>query len=168
MKKSNELLFGIFVLLALGVLAIAFLSVEPDLKKTFPKDLPQAEFVKDLPKALQPPAKLDHLKLVPLEKNHASIRVNAHDQFFLKDKSYLIEVGIFKIIKEAKALVKKLQQAGFPAYIRPNALGEYVVLIGPQLLKEDAVKLKAMLEVKFNLKGNVINYVPTDIMREKV
>lgn len=80
-----------------------------------------------------------------------------------KLKGWTIQVGSFSNPDNARDLEKKLKLGGFPAYTSGNLTQEGVlikVMVGPQIKKDDANRLKTKVESKFAVKGLVIPYEP--------
>lgn len=165
MKKVKEIIFGISFLVGLGVIFFP-LSYHHDHHPLLAKDLPEVDF-KNSVNALEPPGILS--KLQSISSDELSYLANeSMNQKLQEMKSYLIEIEHLKTKEEAKSLVNELQKAGYPAFMTRfrSSDNAYHIAIGPHLNKEEALKLKTILESKFNLKGNVVDYVPTDIMKE--
>lgn len=72
---------------------------------------------------------------------------------------WTLQVAAFGSEDNAKRTLKKLQDAGYPAYVMTtNAL--FKVYVGPELKREASEKAKAKVMQEFKLNGSVIKYVP--------
>ncbi len=75
--------------------------------------------------------------------------------------AWTVQLGSFANDENAKRLIAKLREAGFPAYLERQAdpTGTaFKVRVGPEIRREDAEKLRASLENKFALKGMLLRY----------
>jgi len=75
--------------------------------------------------------------------------------------AWAVQVGSFTRAANADALVARLRQAGFPAYVaridRPQG-PLYRVRVGPLLRKDEAEALARRLAARFGLKGFVVSH----------
>ncbi|HSG60092.1 MAG TPA: SPOR domain-containing protein [Pseudomonadales bacterium] len=74
-------------------------------------------------------------------------------------EAWSIQVGAFSNQTNALALVKKLQAAGFKAYLRERD-GLARVLVGPKLTKQSAAEDLRAIEQAFELQGRLVRYAP--------
>ena len=75
--------------------------------------------------------------------------------------AWTVQLGSFANDENAKRLIEKLREAGFPAYLERRVEGAgtaFKVRVGPEIRREDAEKLRANLENKFALKGMLLRY----------
>ena len=75
--------------------------------------------------------------------------------------AWTVQLGSFADDENAKRLIAKLRDAGFPAYLErqvEDAGTAFKVRVGPEIRREDAEKLRANLENKFALKGMLLRY----------
>jgi DedD protein len=75
--------------------------------------------------------------------------------------AWTIQLGSFANDENAKRLIDKLREAGFPAYLERQvdpAGTAFKVRVGPEIRREDAEKLRVNLEKKFALKGMLLRY----------
>jgi len=75
-------------------------------------------------------------------------------------RAWAIQLGSFSRRDNAEALVRKLQDKGFTAFINrtPNENDVTTVLVGPETRKERAFNLAEELEGEMKIKGMVIRY----------
>lgn len=76
-----------------------------------------------------------------------------------KPGSWVVQMGSFSDKKNAETLMKKIQAAGFPAYLETskNSKGNAVrVLVGPELQKSTANAMQAKLAKSLNITGIVV------------
>ena len=75
--------------------------------------------------------------------------------------AWTVKLGSFANDENARRLIDKLREAGFPAYLErqlDDAGTAFKVRVGPEIRPEDAEKLRANLEDKFALKGLLLRY----------
>ena len=75
--------------------------------------------------------------------------------------AWTVQLGSFANDENARRLIDKLREAGFPAYLERqlnDAGTAFKVRVGPEIRREDAEKLRANLENKFALKGMLLRY----------
>lgn len=78
-------------------------------------------------------------------------------------ESWAVQLGSFSDRISASNLMKKLQGAGFTAYMHDSktAQGNLVrVLVGPQLHRSDANKIQKQLQQQFSLKSIIVKVTP--------
>lgn len=72
---------------------------------------------------------------------------------------WTLQVATFGKKDNAQRTLKKLQDAGYPAYVMTtNSL--YKVFVGPELQRDVSEKVKAEIKKKFKLSGIVVKYSP--------
>lgn len=75
--------------------------------------------------------------------------------------AWVVQLGSFRSEKNARALEKKLRSSGYAAFVETIYTDDgksFRVRIGPELLHEDAAKLKKKLAKAMKLKGIVVRY----------
>jgi DedD protein len=136
---------------------------------------PKAEAPVEVAKAERPDLKTKQ-KLKPkpkpeparVEDSHATVDNVAtmsvpSQQIAMVSKGWSVQLGTFGNEANAKRLVSKLKQSGYPAYITTKQSGSRklnVVLVGPQLNKSDAQNLINILAQQYKLKGIIVKYQP--------
>lgn len=76
-------------------------------------------------------------------------------------KAWAVQVGSFENQKNALALKDKLIKKGFRAFVERIVTHDktsYRVRVGPEVRRENAVKLQKQIEQKMNIKGIVITH----------
>lgn len=74
-------------------------------------------------------------------------------------ESWVVQVGSFSEQANAETLMKKIQTAGFPAYLTTakTSKGKLIkVLVGPEILKSSADKMQVKLAQTLGVKGIVV------------
>jgi DedD protein len=74
-------------------------------------------------------------------------------------ESWAVQLGSFSDRINASNLMKKLQDAGFSAYVHNSKTvhGDLIrVLVGPQLHRSDASKIQKQLQRQFSLKSIIV------------
>lgn len=78
--------------------------------------------------------------------------------------AWAIQMGNFKVKKNALQLVSKLHAAGYKAFTRDIKIAKGIyttrVYIGPEMKQASAIKLSKKIYQAFNMQGIVINYKP--------
>lgn len=80
-----------------------------------------------------------------------------------KDSAWIIRLGAFRKIENAKSLVTELRNKGYPAQLMPRQIknGELArVEIGPDLSKDKLVSMNADIESLTGLKGQLLRFNP--------
>jgi DedD protein len=75
--------------------------------------------------------------------------------------AWSVQLGSFSNDDNARRLIEKLRDEGFPAYLERRLEQDgsvFKVRVGPEIRREDAERLRARLEQKFALKGIVLRY----------
>jgi len=75
--------------------------------------------------------------------------------------AWVVQLGSFRSEKNARTLEKKLRSSGYAAFVETiytDAGKSFRVRIGPELLHEDAARLKKKLAKALDLKGIVVRY----------
>ncbi len=75
--------------------------------------------------------------------------------------AWVVQLGSFRSEKNARALEKKLRAGGYAAFVETLYTDDgktFRVRIGPELLHEDATRLKRKLAKAMKLKGIVVRY----------
>lgn len=78
-----------------------------------------------------------------------------------KPSGWVVQLGSFAKEDNARDLNKKLQADGYAAFVEPvTSSGErvYRVRVGPQVLRDDAEKVRDRIARAFDIKGIVISY----------
>ncbi len=78
-----------------------------------------------------------------------------------KPSGWVVQLGSFAKEDNARDLNKKLQADGYAAFVEPvMSSGEevYRVRVGPQVLRDDAEKVRDRIAGEFDIKGIVISY----------
>ncbi|BCX83004.1 DedD protein [Methylomarinovum caldicuralii] len=111
---------------------------------------------------LRSPSPFDRTMPEPPAPGEAPARIVVPDRPHLPLSSgWAVQVGSFSSAANADALVARLRQAGFPAYVaRLDRAGEslYRVRVGPVLRREEAETLARRLRERFGLKGFVVSH----------
>jgi len=78
-----------------------------------------------------------------------------------KPSGWVVQLGSFAKEDNARDLNKKLQADGYASFVEPvMSSGErvYRVRVGPQVLRDDAEKVRDRIAGEFDIKGIVISY----------
>ncbi|MFD2180198.1 SPOR domain-containing protein [Veronia pacifica] len=84
----------------------------------------------------------------------------------LKDSAWVLRLGTFRNIDNAKNLVTKLRNKGYPAHIYPKdvRVGQLArVEVGPDLSKDKLQGMRADLESLTGLKGQLVKFNPLNL-----
>ena len=73
-----------------------------------------------------------------------------------KPGAWVVQVGSFADKANAEMLMKKIQAAGFPAYLESSKSNAVRVLVGPELLKSSADAMQAKLAEKLQITGIIV------------
>ncbi len=153
---------GAAVLVALGVIFIPVLldgSGQDQLAPAIPEMPVQPVFPKPLP--------IDE-KPIELRGSDGSITDNGEPTEQVAAgvdtgdlSAWVVQVGSFKLKKNALKLAKELQAGGFRAFVEPvnNATGvSHRVRIGPELTLEKARRIRDRVAKKYSRDGVVMRY----------
>lgn len=190
MQKIKERLFGILVLLSLGIIFIPMLVpqsnkklnitdmqmnipevdssilpiVEPEsvaLLKQLEKPAVQAHFtVQETTLTTAPKQPVSELQI---KSSVEEVKIVANAKNADLQSAWAVQLGAFQDTKNANKLIKKLQKSGYPAYAKEiqNTQGAFtLVLIGPKAQEKEALILKQTLESEYQLKGMIVQYQP--------
>ena len=97
------------------------------------------------------------------ERKKAKASRSVPGKVFSAQGAWLVQLGTFAYPEHATTLVRKLKTAGYPAFTRQLYQEDRVltvVYVGPVVRKDDASKLIAAFQGKYNVKGIVIRYEP--------
>lgn len=78
-------------------------------------------------------------------------------------EAWTVQLATFADADNAKALNRKLLEAGFHSYLRESQTETrklYRVLVGPELVAKDAGKVRDQLKKEFRLDGIVVRFKP--------
>ncbi|RXJ72977.1 cell division protein DedD [Veronia nyctiphanis] len=101
-----------------------------------------------------------------LKKQHQNTteeKQNIIEQNGLTDAAWVLRLGTFRNIDNAKNLVSKLRNKGYPAQIYPRNIraGQLArVEVGPDLSKDKLQGMRADLESLTGLKGQLVRFNP--------
>lgn len=83
-------------------------------------------------------------------------------RFMNAPKAWCVQLGTFRNVNNANALIKKLRKKGYDAYTRPilDKDGKHLlrVYVGPEIQKDSAIQLKEELKMSVHLNGVVRKY----------
>lgn len=155
MKKFKNKLFGAMVIVALGIIFIP-MTFEYSIDKStiLPDNIPVTPSLAASSENSLKPAIIEKL----INKQH-QLAVSEEKI----NKGWVVQVGTFAVPQHADVLVSKLKKAGYTAYIKKIHHQEAiwsVVMVGPEIKKSEAIKLKAALDSKYSLQATIIEYVP--------
>lgn len=77
--------------------------------------------------------------------------------------AWVVQVGSFSSEENARRLLKKLQDGGYPAFVEPvkqNSETVYRVRVGPELLRSEAGSLKDKLTRELKMEGMLVLQYP--------
>lgn len=171
----KQRLVGAIVLLAVGVLFLpGLLNREArrsvDITSQLIEPPPVVEFL-DLPEP-KPPAHIPPAR--PLEENYAQLEPAEPLPARLSNEApqldadgvpsaWSIQVSSFQSEDRAEAMLKRLRDEGFKAYIHEAQLNGnrvYRVLVGPKINRETAEAEKRSIDEKFQVNTLVVKFKP--------
>ncbi|WP_028024836.1 SPOR domain-containing protein [Enterovibrio calviensis] len=97
------------------------------------------------------------------EVNSQVAVANSQPKAGYEDSAWIIRLGTFRNIDNAKSLVSKLRKKGYPAQLMPRDVkeGELArVEIGPNVSKDKLASMTADLESLTGLKGQLLRFNP--------
>lgn len=81
---------------------------------------------------------------------------------------WAIQIGTYGVPEHARHMVTMLRRSGYPAYTQRTMRGNRVfttVLVGPEIRREDIVKMKMDLDSQLRVNGMIVRFAP--MMREQ-
>ncbi len=76
-------------------------------------------------------------------------------------EAWTVQLGSFANGDNARRLIEKLREGGYPAYLERRVEQDttvFKVRVGPQIRREEADQVRAQLEQQFALKGMLVRY----------
>jgi len=172
MHKLKEKIFGLIVIIALAVIFIPMLfnATSEHHQKLVPP-IPIVPSVKTIPEvkpaeakpAEVKPAEVKPAEVKPVEVKPEKSKEAKHIKEQVEKRGWVVQLGLFAMPVHTKTLIKKLKEAGYPAYTRQiHSQGQELtlVLVGPYVKKSDAKKLISTLEREFKLEGLMVHHEP--------
>ncbi|WP_461481087.1 SPOR domain-containing protein [Porticoccus sp.] len=174
-EKVKQRIVGGFVLLALVLVLFAVLF---DFSETAPRvDTssripPKPDIV---PVEVAEPARPDNISPAPPPEEGFQLGVEEPQQAVAPTpeppqlseqglpESWVLQVGSFRDAERAQALVKKLLDDGYRAFVQQqkDSQGQLSrVFVGPKVLKEKLLQEKAAIDKKYGLNALVVRFEP--------
>ncbi|WP_461516402.1 SPOR domain-containing protein [Porticoccus sp.] len=173
-ENVKQRIVGGFVLLALALILFAVLF---DFS-----DAPQVDTTSRIPPKpdiaavdVAEPVRPENIEPAPAPEEGFELGVDEPDQAVaatpeppkLSDEglpeSWILQVGSFRDADRANALVKKLLDDGYRAFVQPqsDSQGQLSrVFVGPKVLKEKLLQEKAAIDKKYGLNALVVRFEP--------
>lgn len=166
-SQFQNRLVGTLVLVSLGVIFLPdlFDGEKAHYQENFQAIPLQEEFDPELlTSGLKRPKEIDSYRPPRIDANTSS---DAGSEIALKegyqDSAWVIRLGSFRNIENAKSLVATLRSKGYPAQLMPRYIkeGELArVEIGPDLSKQKLEAMTADIESLTGLKGQLLRFNP--------
>jgi DedD protein len=176
-KKLLQRLIGAIVILALIIIFVPMLfsprfrENKQHIQITL-KPLPKPKVIEQMPTMPTPVAsKTSSDNKAPVAAPKPSY-LKPPDQKRLKqaqagDKAWVVQMGIFSSVNNAKKLVKKLRDKGFTAFgyevSKPGGAIVTRVYVGPAVVKGQAKQELAAIKKQLGMKGLVVEFDPTKL-----
>lgn len=137
-RKTKEIIFGAAIVVSLVVIFIPYVLNGQLRLGEASAYIPESPVWPDKHKLVLEPKEMAEFKKQQLEPHETNALLD-------KNKSWVINAGVYSSSQEAEKRVKMLQGKKLPAYLKIDSNNEsapqYWVLIGPKIHKHEAVEI---------------------------